>query len=230
MKTAWIIAALLAVAGCWLLFQQDHSRALAGPATMPTTDPADRQATFAAGCFWGVQSAFDKVPGVVSTTVGYSGGTLKNPTYEQVCTHTTGHAESVLVSYDPTKVSYAKLLDIFWSCHDPTTADRQGPDEGSNYRSIIFYHDAEQEKIAKASLKEVNDSGVFKGPIVTQIIPAAPFYPAEEYHQHFFDKQGNGEFCHVGPVKVHTQLAADAEAARQPATQPANDPSAGAAK
>jgi peptide-methionine (S)-S-oxide reductase len=234
MRIAWITAALLLVAaGCWMVQQRDRSPSAAGSTAVPATMPAEpagsgyRQATFAAGCFWGVQSAFDKVPGVVSTEVGYSGGTLANPTYEQVCTHTTGHAESVLVTYDPSKISYAKLLDIFWTCHDPTTVNSQGPDIGSNYRSIIFYHDAEQERLARASLKEVSDAGFFKDPIATEIIPAAPFYPAEEYHQHYFAKMGNGEFCHVGPVKVHTELATKAEAARQsainqpPATQPA---------
>jgi peptide-methionine (S)-S-oxide reductase len=228
MKFTWIAVALVVVAG-WLLYQQrDGARLQADPTTMPANpaDPAYRQATFAAGCFWGVQSAFDKVPGVVSTTVGYTGGTMKNPTYEDVCTHTTGHAESVLVTYDPRQISYARLLDIFWTCHDPTMINSQGPDVGSNYRSVIFYHDADQERLAKASLKEVSASGVFKDPIATQIVAAGPFYKAEEYHQHYFAKMGNGDFCHVGPVKVHTKLADQAEAARiaalnaSPATQP----------
>jgi peptide-methionine (S)-S-oxide reductase len=231
MKTAWITVAILALAGCWLYQQSTTSPAAAatagGPTTMPSDPPAPyHYATFSAGCFWGVQAAFDKVPGVISTTVGYSGGKVVNPTYEQVCTHTTGHAESVLITYDPKQISYAKLLDIFWSCHDPTTPNRQGPDIGSNYRSVIFYHDAEQEQIAKASMKEVDASHVFKAPISTEIIPAAPFYKAEEYHQHFYDKMGEPNVCHVGPAKVHTKLAEEAEAARvaaaskQPTTQP----------
>lgn len=188
---------------------------------MPT-DPAFgpylyRKATFAGGCFWGTESAFRHVPGVISTAVGYSGGTMKDPTYEDVCTHRTGHAECVLVTYDPTQVSYAELLDAFWTSHDPTTVDRQGPDIGSNYRSVIFYHDADQKRIAEESMKEVNDSHIFKNPIVTQIVPEAPFYRAEEYHQQYFEKQGEVAFCHVGPAKVHTRLAAQAAAERKAA-------------
>jgi peptide methionine sulfoxide reductase msrA/msrB len=159
-------------------------------------------ATFAAGCFWGVEATFAKVPGVLSTRVGYSGGTKIDPTYEQVCT-------------DPSKVSYAELLDIFWSSHDPTTVDRQGPDVGSQYRSAIFVHDAEQERIARASIDEVNQAGVFRRKIVTQIVPAEKFYSAEEYHQKYFERRGRAESCHVGVAKVHTKLAADAAAHRQ---------------
>lgn len=183
-----------------------------------------KQATFAGGCFWGTEAAFRKVPGVVSTQVGYTGGTTKNPTYRQVCTHTTGHAESVLVTYDATKVSFPELLDAFWSAHDPTTVDRQGPDIGDSYRSAIFYHDAEQEAQARASMKEVNASGVFRDPIVTQIVAASTFYPAEDYHQQYFEKAGMAESCHVGIVKVHTKLAADAKKERlaSAATQPSN--------
>src|SRR5205807_1278593 len=129
-----------------------------------------------------------------------------------------GHAESVRVTYDPTKVSYAELLDAFWSAHDPTTADRQGPDVGSQYRSAIFFHDPEQEQTARASLKEVDASGAFRRPIVTEIVPAGPFYRAEDYHQQYFEKAGYGEQCHVGPATVHTELAADSARHRQDAT------------
>jgi len=133
----------------------------------------------------------------------------------------TGHAESVLVTFDPAKVSYAELLDAFWSCHDPTTINRQGPDFGTQYRSVIFYHDPEQQRLAKASLAEVQNSGVFNGKIVTQIVPAGPFYRAEEYHQRYFEKEGTAATCHVGVATVHTKLAADAAAKRLSAsTQP----------
>lgn len=173
------------------------------------------QATFAAGCFWGVQASFDKVPGVVKTTVGYTGGKMDNPTYRDVCSHETGHAEAVLVEFDPAKVSYAELLDAFWSLHDPTTVDRQGPDVGDQYRSAIFFHTPEQEQTAKASVKEVDDSHVFKRKIVTKIVPEAKFYDAEDYHQEYFTKQGTAASCHVGIAEVHTKLAADAATARK---------------
>jgi peptide-methionine (S)-S-oxide reductase len=150
-----------------------------------------KKATFGAGCFWGVEAAFGKVPGVVSTEAGYMGGTLKNPTYEDVCTGKTGHAEVVQITYDPDKVSYGHLLDIFWSVHDPTQMNRQGPDIGTNYRSVIFYHDAEQATLAKKSKENLEVSGVFRfGKIMTSIEPAAEFYRAEEYHQHYHEKHG----------------------------------------
>jgi len=174
-----------------------------------------KKATFAAGCFWGVEAAFRHVNGVVSTTVGYTGGTTGKPTYKQVCTGQTGHAEAVLVEFDPGKVSYPELLDTFWSCHDPTTINRQGPDVGTQYRSAIFYHDEAQREAALASLNEVEAAKVFRRKIVTEIVPAGPFYPAEDYHQQYFEKQGMGQSCHVGPAEVHTRLAAEAEKKRQ---------------
>ena len=187
-----------------------------------------KQATFAAGCFWGVEATFRKLPGVVSTEVGYSGGHTENPTYRQVCGDRTGHAEAVLVTYDPSKVSYPELLDAFWSLHDPTTLNSQGPDFGTQYRSVIFYHDPEQEHQARASLEEVEQSGVFRRKIVTEIVPAQKFYPAEEYHQQYFEKQGASESCHVGVATVHTKLAADAAAQRKTAAVSCNvnDPNA----
>jgi peptide-methionine (S)-S-oxide reductase len=153
-----------------------------------------KKATFGAGCFWGVEGAFSRVPGVISTEVGYMGGTLKNPTYENVCTGTTGHAEVIQVTYDPEQVSYGHLLDIFWSAHDPTQLNRQGPDIGTNYRSVIFYHDAEQGKIARKSKETLEVSGKFGfGRIMTTILPAPEFYRAEEYHQHYHKKhEGTG--------------------------------------
>jgi peptide-methionine (S)-S-oxide reductase len=150
-----------------------------------------KKTTFGAGCFWGVEAAFDRVPGVISTEVGYMGGMLKNPTYEDVCTGTTGHAEVVQVTYDPEIVNYGHLLDIFWSVHDPTQLNRQGPDIGTNYRSVIFYDDAEQGKIARKSKENLEVSGKFGfGRIMTTIQPATEFYRAEEYHQHYHKKHG----------------------------------------
>ncbi|MBN2488320.1 MAG: peptide-methionine (S)-S-oxide reductase MsrA [Methanosarcinaceae archaeon] len=148
------------------------------------------KATFAAGCFWGVEAAFRQVKGVTSTRVGYTGGNLENPTYPDVSTGKTGHAESIEVLYDPSRISYEELLDVFWNIHDPTTRDRQGPDKGSQYRSVIFYHDEEQKTVALDSKKELEGSGKFKKKIVTEIVPASEFYPAEEYHQRYFEKMG----------------------------------------
>lgn len=154
-------------------------------------------AIFAAGCFWGVEYAFRKVPGVLKTTVGYTGGHVKNPTYEQVCSHTTGHAEAVQIEFDPKKVSYEKLLETFWAIHDATTMNRQGPDVGSNYRSAIFYNSPEQEKEASALKEKLEKSGKFKRPIVTEIVPANEFYKAENYHQQYFEKNGMKPQCHL---------------------------------
>lgn len=154
-------------------------------------------ATFGAGCFWGVESAFRQIPGVTDVKVGYEGGSLVNPSYRDVCTDRTGHAEVVQVEFDPAKVSYDRLLDAFWNMHDPTTLNRQGPDVGTQYRSVIFTHSPEQEAAAKASVAKLSASGRFKRPIVTQIVPAATFYPAEEYHQRYFEKQGIEPTCHI---------------------------------
>jgi peptide-methionine (S)-S-oxide reductase len=154
------------------------------------------KATFGAGCFWGVEEAFRQVPGVRGTAVGYSGGTLDHPTYEDVCSDRTGHAEVVEVDYDPAKVSYDALLDVFWNNHNPTQRNRQGPDVGTQYRSVIFFHDPEQEKAARASKERLEKSGRFSRPIVTEISPAESFWRAEEYHQRYFEKRGGGS-CHV---------------------------------
>ncbi|MDT8356960.1 MAG: peptide-methionine (S)-S-oxide reductase MsrA [Methanomicrobiaceae archaeon] len=148
------------------------------------------KATFGAGCFWGVEAAFRRVEGVVETRVGYMGGTKDEPTYPEVCTGRTGHAEVVEVAYDPERVSYEALLEIFWQIHDPTTRDRQGPDVGSQYRSVIFTHSPEQERAARASKERLERSGRLRRPVVTEIRPAGTFWPAEEYHQKFFEKQG----------------------------------------
>jgi peptide-methionine (S)-S-oxide reductase len=152
------------------------------------TDTKTEQATFAAGCFWGVEAEFRNIPGVIATTVGYTGGRTERPTYEQVCSHTTGHAEAVLVEFDPEQVSYEQLLEAFWQGHDPTQLNRQGPDIGDQYRSAIFFHSPEQETAAKAS-KEAAQAR-FSKPIVTEITEAPTFWPAEDYHQRYLEKRG----------------------------------------
>jgi len=149
-----------------------------------------KRATFGAGCFWGVEAAFREVKGVVSTAVGYAGGSLENPTYHDVCSGITGHTEVVEVIFDPENVSYNQLLDIFWNIHDPTTLNRQGPDIGLQYRSVIFYHDDEQKHQAEDSKKQLAESGVYSQKIVTAIEPATTFWKAEEYHQQYFEKTG----------------------------------------
>jgi peptide-methionine (S)-S-oxide reductase len=150
------------------------------------------KATFGAGCFWGIEETFRRVPGVVETAVGFMGGTLANPTYEDVCTGRTGHTEVVQVTYDPEKVSYRDLLNVFWNAHDPTTLNRQGPDIGTQYRSVIFFHTPEQEAAARESKEEMDRSKRFKRSIVTAIQPAGEFWRAEEYHQQYFAKRGGG--------------------------------------
>jgi peptide-methionine (S)-S-oxide reductase len=154
------------------------------------------KATFAAGCFWGVEAAFRQIPGVTSTRVGYTGGKLQNPTYKDVCSDQTGHAEAVEVDYDPGKVSYEQLLNVFWENHDPTQMNRQGPDFGTQYRSAIFFHSPEQEHEARTSKDNLQNSGAFSRPIVTQIVPATTFYEAEDYHQQYLEKRGLAS-CHI---------------------------------
>ena len=158
------------------------------------------KAMFAAGCFWGVQFYFDQVPGVVSTTVGYSGGHTENPTYEQVCTHTTGHAETVLVEFNPTLISYETLCKQFFRLHNPTQLNRQGPDIGDSYRSAIFYFDSQQRQIAEDTAKATQVH--YPEPIVTQISEAGPFYVAEDYHQKFAERTGRGA-CHIDYAPVN---------------------------
>ncbi|HET9010113.1 MAG TPA: peptide-methionine (S)-S-oxide reductase MsrA [Nitrosarchaeum sp.] len=148
------------------------------------------KATFGAGCFWHVEDLLRKTKGVKSTQVGYIGGKLANPTYEEVCTDTTGHVEAVQVEYDPNEISYDELLNVFWSNHDPTSLNRQGPDIGNQYRSAIFFHNEEQKKIAQKSKEELEKSGKFQKRIVTEIVSAPEFYKAEEYHQKYFQKHG----------------------------------------
>ena len=173
--TAAIVAAAIALA------QQPRTQAQG-------SDPRYEKATFAGGCFWCMEPPFDELPGVISTTSGYTGGQKKNPTYEEVSAGGTGHAESVEIVFDPAKVTYQQLLDVFWKNIDPITPDRQFCDAGTQYRSAIFYHSDEQKRLALASKKAIEDSGRFKQPIVTEIVPASAFYRAEEYHQDYYKK------------------------------------------
>jgi peptide-methionine (S)-S-oxide reductase len=155
------------------------------------------KAIFGAGCFWGVEAAFRAAKGVHEAICGYSGGGWKNPTYHDVCTGDTGHAEVVQVEYDPSRVSYEALLDVFWNSHNPTTLNRQGPDTGTQYRSTIFFYTSEQEAAARLSKEKQEQSGRWRGPIVTEISPAGEFYRAEEYHQRYFEKRGISGHCHT---------------------------------
>ena len=148
-------------------------------------------ATFAQGCFWHSEEAYRKIPGVTATAVGYSGGTVTNPSYEQVSSHATRHAETILVEFDPKVITYRQMLARFFNSHDPTTVDRQGPDVGDSYRSVIFYRNAAQKAAAEQTIEQLKIGKKFSDPIVTQLVPAAPFYLAEEYHQQYFEKSGN---------------------------------------
>ena len=147
------------------------------------------KATFGVGCFWGPEETFRKVDGVTSTSVGYMGGSLENPTYEEVCTGRTGHAEVVDVEFDPSRIAYEELLQVFWECHDPTTLNRQGPDFGTQYRSVLFFYGPEQEAAARAAKEKLERSGRYRREIVTEITPASTYYPAEEYHQRYVEKR-----------------------------------------
>jgi peptide-methionine (S)-S-oxide reductase len=154
------------------------------------------KATFAAGCFWGVEAAFRRVPGVLDAQVGYTGGSTADPTYKEVCTGATGHAEAIEITFDPAKVTYQTLVELFLKMHDPTQMNRQGPDVGTQYRSAVFYHSPEQKAAAEAAKAALDKSGKYKKPVATQIVPAGPFYRAEEYHQRYFEKNG-GPSCHI---------------------------------
>ncbi len=166
--------------------------------TLPANAQNDKKtekALFGEGCFWHTEEIYSHMPGVISTMVGYAGGHLANPTYPQVCTHTTGHIETVLIEFDPTKLSYEKLLDVFFSTHDPTTLDRQGPDIGEQYKSTIFYFTPEQKAKAEEAIKKLQNFGKYKQKIVTEIRPSTTFYKAEDYHQKYFEKHGKGLFA-----------------------------------
>ncbi|HUJ47372.1 MAG TPA: peptide-methionine (S)-S-oxide reductase MsrA [Rhizomicrobium sp.] len=161
------------------------------------------KALFGAGCFWGVEHFFREVPGVIDAVSGYAGGNVDHPTYKQVCSDTTGHAEVVEVTFDPAKVSYGKLVELFFKMHDPTQLNRQGPDFGTQYRSVIFVNSPEQERVAKEELEKAKASGRYKRPIVTAIEPAKPFWPAEDYHQRYFEKHGGS--CHISYAELEHQ-------------------------
>lgn len=155
------------------------------------------QAMFGAGCFWGVEATFRQIPGVIDVAVGYSGGSMENPAYEDVCTGKTGHAEVVHVTFDASQVAYEALLDVFWKCHNPTTLNRQGPDIGTQYRSVIYYFNEGQRRAAEHSKNALNDQGIHRSPVVTEISAAEPFYRGEEYHQRYLEKRGLAH-CHIG--------------------------------
>jgi len=168
-------------------------------ATPPSEGPADdRQlATFGAGCFWCVEAVFSQLDGVESVTSGYMGGALASPSYDDVCSGTTGHAEVAQIHYDPKRVSYAELLEVFWKTHDPTTLNRQGADAGTQYRSAVFFHDAEQERLARAYKEKLNASGAFGAPLVTEIVPAGTFWPADAHHQDYYARNPEQGYCRV---------------------------------
>ncbi len=181
-----------------------------------------KKAAFAAGCFWGVEKIFSKIPGVVSTRVGYMGGSTGNPTYEEVCTGRTGHAEALEVEYDPSRVGYEELLITFWQWHDPATLNRQGPDVGSQYRSAIFFYDAGQEQAARRSKQILGEAGLFKRPIVTEIVPAGRFWLAEEYHQNYLEKNPGGYCSHFLQFPQAAEILRSAGSARRP-SQPTRE-------
>jgi peptide-methionine (S)-S-oxide reductase len=163
--------------------------------TNQSTDSTRALATFGSGCFWCTEAVFQRVKGVEKVVSGYSGGKVKNPTYREVCSGLTGHAEVIQLTYDPTVVSFEELLEIFWKTHDPTTLNRQGADVGTQYRSVVFYHDENQKALAEAYKKSLNDAGAFDAPIVTEISAFQTFYPAEDYHQNYYNLNGNQPYC-----------------------------------
>jgi peptide-methionine (S)-S-oxide reductase len=180
---------------CLLLAATAINFAAAAPTQKIMNTNKTETATLGGGCFWCMEAVYERLPGVISVTSGYAGGHTANPTYEQVCTGTTGHAEVTQITFDPAKISFARLLEVFWQAHDPTTLNRQGNDEGTQYRSVIFYHDEKQKLVAeKSKLAAQND---FSSPIVTEIVPFTKFYPAEDYHQGYYDDNTNAGYCRV---------------------------------
>ncbi len=197
MKKSWLICLALVGVLCVVVFL-GRKFALSEPPTVlePAEPPAGMaKATFGAGCFWCTEAVFSQLKGVRSVVSGYSGGWLKNPTYEEVCSGTTGHAEAIQVTYDPAVISYEELLEVFWQTHDPTTPDRQGNDVGPQYRSVIFYHTDAQKRLAEQSRQELDASGLLAGPVVTQVVPFTEFYRAELYHQNYFAENSGMPYC-----------------------------------
>jgi peptide-methionine (S)-S-oxide reductase len=199
MKAELRLLAIAVLTVGWVLFSQD----LAGPMASPQSAAAKEggstkmeKATFGGGCFWGVEATFRQLKGVTATAVGYEGGSLSHPTYRDVCGHKTGHAEVVQVEYDPAQITYEQLLDVFWKNHDPTTRNRQGPDVGTQYRSVVFYHSPQQKEAAIVFKERLAKSGKFRKPIVTEIVPAGTFWQAEDYHQQYLEKRGLSS-CHM---------------------------------
>ncbi len=189
-RLALVILALLLVSGC-------KSNTLKTNSTMDITPNGIKTdtATLAAGCFWCVEAVFQELKGVLSVTSGYTGGKIKNPTYREVCSGLTGHAEACQIIFDPAVITYDELLEAFWSSHDPTTLNRQGADQGTQYRSAIFYHNEDQKKLAESYKAKLNAENAFDKPIVTEISPASVFYKAEDYHQNYYDQNGNAPYC-----------------------------------
>jgi peptide-methionine (S)-S-oxide reductase len=180
---------------CLLLAVTAINFASAAPTQKIMNTNKTETATLGGGCFWCMDAVYERLPGVLSVTSGYAGGHIANPTYEQVCTGTTGHAEVTQITFDPAKISFAKLLEVFWQAHDPTTLNRQGNDEGTQYRSVIFYHDEKQKLVAEKSKLAAQNN--FSSPIVTEIVPFTKFYPAEDYHQGYYDDNTNAGYCRV---------------------------------
>lgn len=200
-KFAWVgVGLLLGAAVAWGVWQRggnDKAIIPAPPAETGKQESGTETATFGGGCFWCTEAVFLQLKGVKKVVSGYSGGKTKNPTYEEICTGTTGHAEVIQVTYDKSVVSYATLLQVFWQTHDPTTLNRQGNDKGTQYRSVIFYHNDEQKALAETYKKKINEAKVFADPVVTEISPYATFYKAEDYHQNFFAKNPDNRYCQV---------------------------------
>lgn len=201
MKLALVLVLVLAVAAVLVgggLMRSDSKSTIEAKETPAGTLPAGKaQATFGNGCFWCTEAVFQRLKGVDTVVSGYSGGQVPNPTYKQVCTGTTGHAEAIQIAYDPKVITFEELLEVFWKTHDPTTLNRQGPDQGTQYRSVIFYHDAEQKRLAEHYKKKLDAAGIFSAPIVTEISPFTIFYSAEDYHQNYYNENASQGYCRV---------------------------------
>ena len=191
-KNTWIL--LLTLLGSALPLWSDD---MTSSTNAPTPSAKTEMATLAGGCFWCIEAVFEQIPGVTKVTSGYTGGRVVNPTYHQVCDGDTGHAEAVQVEFDPSKVGFAQILDVFWDAHDPTQKNRQGNDVGDQYRSAIFYHSEDQKRIAEESIKHLAESGHYKRPAVTEVSPAGVFYPAEDYHQEYYSNNRNQPYCQM---------------------------------